>query len=104
MEIENLTLRSLKSTDENAFKDALQDFKEKDPQWEFAFKYDDSIPFRDYVKKLEHWSSGLDLPDNFVPNTFLVGVIENRIVGRVSIRHVLNDYLATVGGHVLSLA
>jgi predicted acetyltransferase len=100
MSIDNLILRPLTINDEKAFKFALEDFRNKDPEWEFAFKYDDSMHFPDYVKKLERWSLGLDLQDNFVPNTFLVGVIENRIVGRVSIRHVLNDFLATVGGHI----
>lgn len=100
MEIENLTLRPLTTTDENAFKYALEVFRNKDPEWEFAFKYEDPMPFLDYVKKLDRWSLGLDLADNFVPNTYLVGVIENRIVGRVFIRHVLNDFLATVGGHI----
>lgn len=99
MQIENLTIRPLTINDEKAFKYALEDFKNKDPEWEFAFKYDDSMPFPDYVKKLERWSLGLDL-QGFVPNTYLVGVVENRIVGRVSIRHVLNDFLASVGGHV----
>lgn len=100
MEIESLTIRPLTINDEKAFRYALEDFKIKGPEFEFALKYEDSTPFPDYVKKLERWSLGLDLPDNFVPNTFLFGVIENRIVGRVSIRHVLNDYLASVGGHI----
>jgi predicted acetyltransferase len=100
MTIENLIIRPLKIADENAFKDALEDFKNNDPQWVFAFKYNDSIPFPDYIKTLEHWSLGLDLQDNLVPNTFLVGVVGKRIVGRLSIRHVLNDFLATFGGHV----
>ena len=36
-----------------------------------------------------------------VPATFLVAAVDNRIVGRVSIRHYLNEYLAgTGGGHI----
>ncbi len=35
-----------------------------------------------------------------MPATFLVAVAEGQIVGRVSIRHVLNAYLAEVGGHI----
>jgi predicted acetyltransferase len=35
-----------------------------------------------------------------VPATFLVADVEGALVGRVSIRHELNDYLARVGGHI----
>lgn len=33
-------------------------------------------------------------------NTFLVGVVEHEIVGRLSLRHYLNDFLARIGGHI----
>jgi predicted acetyltransferase len=35
-----------------------------------------------------------------VPATFLVAVIGDQIVGRVSIRHELNDFLLNFGGHI----
>jgi predicted acetyltransferase len=35
-----------------------------------------------------------------VPGTFLVGVVGDTIVGRLSLRHWLNDKLAAVGGHI----
>lgn len=100
MSIEKLILRPLRIDDENAFKIALAEFKNEEIDFEFAFKYEQLLSFSEYIQMLERWSLGLDFPDKFVPNTFLVGVIENRIIGRVSIRHLLNDYLASVGGHI----
>jgi predicted acetyltransferase len=100
MSIEKLIIRPLNIDDEIAFKLAVSEFKNKEPDFEFAFKYEHSMPFSDYVQMLERWALGLNLPDKFVPNTFLVGVIGNRIVSRISIRHELNDFLASVGGHV----
>lgn len=43
---------------------------------------------------------GINLPAGFVPASFLVADVDGDIVGRVSIRHELNDYLAAFGGHV----
>jgi predicted acetyltransferase len=35
-----------------------------------------------------------------VPATFLVAEVDRALVGRVSIRHELNAFLADVGGHI----
>ena len=53
-----------------------------------------------YVDELEAFRRG-EVPDGMVPATFLVAVDEDgMLVGRVSVRHELNDFLARVGGHV----
>ena len=36
----------------------------------------------------------------WVPSTFLVADVGGEVVGRTSIRHELNDYLAALGGHI----
>jgi len=95
-----LKLRYLRPEDEIPFRNAVAAFKKESPPFEFAFDFDESVPFTDYVKKLEGWPQGKGLPDNFVPNTFLVGVVGNQIVGRLSIRHHLNDFLEKTGGHI----
>ena len=35
-----------------------------------------------------------------MPSTFLVADVGGEVVGRTSIRHELNDYLAALGGHI----
>jgi predicted acetyltransferase len=42
----------------------------------------------------------LDLAEDRVPGTFLVAAVGGTIVGRISIRHELNDFLAHEGGHI----
>ena len=53
-----------------------------------------------YLDRLERLRRGVDLPEGRVPATFLVAEAEGQVVGRVSIRHELNAYLADVGGHI----
>jgi len=94
-----LTLRPLCVADERAFRRAVEEFEEKEPGWLFAFHFEASTDFAEYVRRLDGWTKGRELPERFVPNTFLVGVVRNTIIGRVSIRHELNDYLSKYGGH-----
>ena len=86
--------------DEASFRSAVAEFKNERSSFEFAFYFDESIPFSDYAEKLGKWSVGEALPGRFIPNTFLVGVVDGQVVGRISIRHWLTDYLERIGGHV----
>lgn len=95
-----LTIRTLKASDEEAFRKAVEEFKKTDPHFEFAFRYDPQGNFADYVELLEDWSKGKRLPEAWVPHTYLVAVVDNEIVGRISIRHELNGFLRQIGGHV----
>lgn len=54
------------------------------------------------VTELENYSNGLNLPENFVPYTVFYALDENTkdIVGQVSVRHSLNEYLRFRGGHI----
>lgn len=67
--------------------------------FEFVFQQaDESWPA--YVARVEREQRGRDLGPDRVPNTFLVADVGGEVVGRVSIRHELNDYLAILGGHI----
>ncbi|MEN8707011.1 MAG: GNAT family N-acetyltransferase [Nocardioides marinisabuli] len=57
-------------------------------------------PWGEYVALLDAHRRGEDLEDWMVPATFLVAEVDGEIVGRASVRHGLNDFLATWGGHV----
>ena len=96
----DLKLRPLHSKDEKSFKEAVRVFKKEEPPFEFAFGFNEAECFDDYIKRLKNWSEGKELPAGWVPSTFLVGVVEGRIVGRISLRHCLNDFLEKVGGHI----
>jgi predicted acetyltransferase len=96
----HLTLRQLKPSDEEAFLKAIAEFKEDDPDWEFAFHLDKISNFAEYVSLVNSWEKGENLEEGFVPNSYLVAVVENRIVGRTSIRHTLNEFLLNTYGHI----
>ncbi|QQS03522.1 MAG: GNAT family N-acetyltransferase [Fibrobacterota bacterium] len=96
----SLVLRPLQDSDKAAFDRAIDEIESEGSYMDFAFHYDAAKPFPEYVRRLDAWTRGEDLPGPFVPNTFLVGILGDRVVGRLSLRHVLNDYLRDFGGHV----
>jgi predicted acetyltransferase len=66
----------------------------------FLHYYEQGMPFARYLEVLEQQARGENLAPNHVPSTFLFAFDASRIVGRVSIRHELNDFLLRVGGHI----
>ena len=95
---EQLKLRELCVEDELSFCKAIREFS--DPEIQFAFHYDPAIRFKKYVEMVNAWSHGRHLPGDFVPCTYYVGVVAENIVGRLSFRHRLNDFLERIGGHI----
>jgi predicted acetyltransferase len=66
----------------------------------FGIGFGPEAPFADFVESVTDSRHGRNLPEGWVPGTFLVGVVDGSIVGRVSVRHALNDYLHMFIGHV----
>ena len=66
----------------------------------FLHYYEKGMAFARYLEILEHHTRGEYLPPDHVPSTFLFAFDGPRIVGRVSIRHELNDFLLRIGGHI----
>lgn len=69
-------------------------------QFDFLFSYDDGLDWVEYLEKVEDTRQGRDLPEEHVPATFLIAEVDGDVVGRISIRHSLNSFLRTVGGHI----
>ncbi len=63
-------------------------------------RYEPGEPWPGYLARLDGWSRGENLPDGMVPDTFRAAEVDGELVGRVSIRHELNEYLAEIGGHI----
>jgi predicted acetyltransferase len=66
----------------------------------FLHYYEERMRFADYLEILAQRARGEHLPRGHVPSTFLFAFDASRIVGRVSIRHQLDDLLRRVGGHI----
>jgi predicted acetyltransferase len=56
--------------------------------------------FAAWVRLLHDNERGENLSDGFVACTSRWMVVDGRLVGTVSIRHVLNDFLREIGGHI----
>lgn len=68
--------------------------------WEYLLGYKEDMPWSEYLEILGHESTGTNLKEGRVPSTFLIAEKDGNLVGRTSIRHELNDFLLSVGGHI----
>lgn len=96
---DKLVLRELAMDDEAAFLAGWKDWEGEEPFW-YTFDWKPGMPFETHLEILRKKKMGVDLPENIVPSTMLYGFVGGEIVGRVSIRHELNENLIRRGGHV----
>jgi predicted acetyltransferase len=72
---------------------------------EFTFGFElDELSDEGWLAQLDREARGIDLPAHLVRASFLVGLVAGQVVGRVSVRHELNEMLAWYGGHATALA
>jgi predicted acetyltransferase len=88
-------LRKLRPNDEEAFLRAFALTSTSDPN--FAHYYRPGLPLEEYLGILYEAEQGRGLPDGHVPSTLLFGFVDEAIVGRLMLRHSLNDFLRRVG-------
>ena len=100
MKTNALDLRQLRAEDEQSFMHAFAEFRREDSPWDFALGFNAATGFGDYVRLLNCWERGQELPAGYVAGGFYVGVVSGEIVGRVSVRFQLNEFLSSVGGHI----
>jgi predicted acetyltransferase len=94
----SVRLRPLAVADEEQARQAHEELAQEG----FSFLLDlrDGEPWPAYLDRLDKVRRGVDVPEGWVPATYLVAEVDGDVVGRVSIRHELNAYLAEVGGHI----
>lgn len=66
----------------------------------FLLRWESEAPWAGYLQLLARHRAGVEVPPDWVPAAFLVAHVGGDLVGRVSIRHRLNDQLAAFGGHI----
>jgi predicted acetyltransferase len=93
-----LRLRPFRAEDEERARAAHEEMKAD--AFPFLLDYIPNEPWSTYLQRREANSRGEQLPVRFVPSTFLAATVEGALVGRISIRHELNNWLATYGGHI----
>ncbi|MCM6774474.1 GNAT family N-acetyltransferase [Nocardia sp. CDC159] len=94
-----LRLRPLREPDEQAVRAAHESIRQHD-EFDFALGLRPGMSWSQYLQALDDYRRGVNLPDGLVPATFLAAAVGGELVGRVSIRHTLNDYLRQRGGHI----
>ena len=93
-----LRLRPFRPEDEAAAR-AAHDAMRADA-FPFLLDYVPNEPWGVYLRRREANRRGEQLPVRWVPSTFLAAAVDGTLVGRISIRHELNEWLATYGGHI----
>jgi predicted acetyltransferase len=93
-----LVLRRPRHDEEDEFMQAYRATAAEVPN--FLHYYEQGMSLSRYLEILDERERGVNLPPNHVPSTFLLAFNGERIVGRVSIRHLLNDSLLRMGGHI----
>lgn len=97
--MEPIQLRKLEPRDEGAFLSAWRT-SWPEPRFPFVSGYEEGMPFDEYLDQLRRFEQGIGLAPGRVPDTFLFGFLGAHLVGRLSIRHSLNDFLFRIGGHI----
>lgn len=95
---EPLRLRPFRAEDEADARAAHEAMKAD--SFPFLLDYVPNESWGVYIQRREENRRGERLPGNWVPSTFLAAAVGDRLVGRISIRHQLNHWLATYGGHI----
>ncbi|WP_127479613.1 GNAT family N-acetyltransferase [Nocardioides pantholopis] len=93
-----LVLRTLRAEDETEAVRAHEELAAD--HFEFLSGWEPGLPWADLLASYAAERRGVDLPPGRVPASFLVAEVDGEIVGRVSIRHELNDWLLRYGGHI----
>jgi predicted acetyltransferase len=100
--VPTLVLRPLRVEDEEEAQAAHAELAEDDFDFLLAQRAagGPEESWAEYVERLEEARHGRGLDPGFVPASFLVAEVDGTIVGRTSIRHELNEFLSTWGGHI----
>lgn len=96
MEVE---VRKLTISDEKAFYEGLQLFSDMELSW-YSFVWKAGMKYQEMLDILDNNSKGVNIPEGRVPDSMLYAFLDGRIVGRISIRHELNDFLFSEGGNI----
>lgn len=94
-----LILRELGPLDEKAFLEGMKLWVGESPHW-YSFTWKEGMTYSEMLNILKKESKGEDLLPNRVQHTMLYGFLNDEIIGRVSIRHELNENLKKRGGHI----
>jgi predicted acetyltransferase len=91
-------LRPFAPGDESAALEANEALLEDN--FPFLLFYESGEPWTGYLRRLEANRLGQPIGSMAVPASFLAASVNGELVGRISIRHDLDDWLAIYAGHI----
>jgi predicted acetyltransferase len=94
-----LILRELVEPDEYAFFEGMKLWPETQLN-RYTLEWKPGMSFADLLKRLRLNKLGQNMPPQYVAGTMFYGFIDEVIVGRLHIRHRLNEQLLRKGGHI----
>ena len=94
-----LILRELGTADEPAFVRWYDSWSDDSPHWA-TFIWKPGMSHAEHLEKLADSKNPSKIPAHLVPSTMLYAFVNEEIVGRLSIRHQLNENLLKRGGHI----
>ncbi|MEI6406365.1 MAG: GNAT family N-acetyltransferase [Actinomycetes bacterium] len=89
-----LILRAFRMSDESVARNAEVQM----PNFLLHFRRDD--PWQSFLDTIEKFKAGIDLPAPWLRSDFLAAEVDGQLVGRVSIRWEMNDFIEREWGHV----
>jgi predicted acetyltransferase len=94
-----LILRQLEDGDEALFLEGLEEWPQEDRSW-YSFSWANVKSYPEMMQILREEHSGEKLRPGRVRHSMLYAFVDGRIIGRVSVRHELNEMLRRRGGHI----
>ena len=92
----------------NSFLEALEEYRKEPPTnkhmrndyYNSLSKEELENDFGSYIAKVNSYARGENLPEGYVPETTYWLIDKGEFIGRVNVRHILNDYLLREAGHI----
>lgn len=84
---------------EDSWNEALVEFRTEKQKgfWNWA---SEPTNLNEYIQLIQDNEIGRNLSDGWVPSTTYWLIDNDVFIGHINIRHILNDYLARIGGHI----
>ncbi len=82
-----------------SYKEALEEVKHETQETQLNKPFDGEY-FEDFIQRLKDNAKGLKLEKGYVPATMFWLVDSDEFIGRLHIRHELNENLLRYGGHI----
>lgn len=94
----SLVLRPFGADDESVARQAHDELAREG--FEFLLGFDATRPWAEYLQTIDGLVTAHHLPADRVAGTLLAADVDGAIVGRVSVRFSLNEFLLARGGHI----